>query len=49
MVDGKLRILNMRFCPYAQRAVLVALAKDLPYVFCLFIQFIRNLYTVCSY
>jgi len=28
--DGKLRIYNMRFCPYAQRAVLVALAKGLP-------------------
>ncbi len=27
MVDGKLNLFNMRYCPYAQRAALVAIAK----------------------
>jgi glutathione S-transferase len=28
--DGKLRFYNMRFCPYAQRSLLVAFAKGVP-------------------
>lgn len=28
--EGKVRIYNMRFCPYAQRSILVALAKEIP-------------------
>jgi len=31
LADGKVRIYNMRFCPYAQRAILVAEAKSVPY------------------
>jgi len=29
--EGKLRIYSMRFCPFAQRAILVALAKQIPH------------------